>query len=635
VKAYKSVPSFASGRKAKVLKLSTGVLLALLFACPSLRAQGGGVGTSGIVVISPTGRPVAGATVTVCNITDFGVPCTQTVSIFSDPALTSPLANPTKTDGLGNLIFYAAAGSYHYTITGSSITMPGQPYTAVVTSSTAANPAAPSTAVQINNGGSAFGADSLFVHNTSTHTLSVPNIVSSGSNNSLQINSALYVGGVLGSNWGSSDIGAQINAAYAALPSTGGTIVVTPQASGACYLYNTTITLNTIGKYVHLVGGASPQGTTGASGGGSCLQYTHVTATSAIVIDWDTTGNGTYISHQAIDNIVLMNSVTEGSSTPCTTVAGCGSLATGVMVPGVNGGIQMGEFRDMTIKGFGVGMNWSNGNGWGSMCSNCSFVENTTGLVLATGSEGLAFFGGNVSVNQTGVKIATGVSPTSVSFTGTHFDSNTLIAIDGSSSSTLGCGTVSLTSAHFENFQVSTSHYINCAGGLVAFHGVDAGDDSASGNTDWWFTVQNAIGDLEVISAGRSVTSLFVVGSSTALTIYDNNPAALITSSLGLCTATVNCADTVTSSVATAFSYLSQINQSTNSPFAQVNVCSGNTKVVTFAVAYIFGPPVIQLTDYSTAGGLTITAGPSKTGFTVHCVGAVDAFSWTAIGNPY
>lgn len=84
----------------------------------------------------------------------------------------------------------------------------------------------------------------------------------------------------VGDNTGwSGDIGAQINAAYAALPANGGEIVVVPPASGSCYNYTTPIVFNTSGKYPILEGAP-------ASSGGVCLNYTPTTATAALTLDY-------------------------------------------------------------------------------------------------------------------------------------------------------------------------------------------------------------------------------------------------------------------------------------------------------------------------------------------------------------
>ena len=114
----------------KVMKSLKFIIFLLLCSC-SAYGQGG-VPSSPIVVVDSLGRPRAGVTVTVCTSAGIGTPCTPLASIFTDAALTIPATNPTTTDGLGNLpVFYAAPGTYKYTVTGIGIT-PSGPFTATV-----------------------------------------------------------------------------------------------------------------------------------------------------------------------------------------------------------------------------------------------------------------------------------------------------------------------------------------------------------------------------------------------------------------------------------------------------------------------------------------------------------------------
>ena len=53
------------------------------------------------------------------DVFDRGIPSPH-AAIFSDPALTVPLANPASTDGSGTLTFYAAPGDYEIHIGGLS-----------------------------------------------------------------------------------------------------------------------------------------------------------------------------------------------------------------------------------------------------------------------------------------------------------------------------------------------------------------------------------------------------------------------------------------------------------------------------------------------------------------------------------
>ena len=74
------------------------------------------------IVFNTRGVPLAGAAVRVCAMPASGQPCAPLALIYSDPALTQALANPTATDGLGNYSFYAAPGKYEIEISGPGIT---------------------------------------------------------------------------------------------------------------------------------------------------------------------------------------------------------------------------------------------------------------------------------------------------------------------------------------------------------------------------------------------------------------------------------------------------------------------------------------------------------------------------------
>jgi len=101
--------------------------LALLF--PAL-AYGQGSNYQAIILGS-TGRPVGGAQVTVCIASSPGVPCSPTVNIFQDQALTIAQSNPIITDAFGNFSFWAAPGTYEYTVTGLNVVAHG-PFTVVL-----------------------------------------------------------------------------------------------------------------------------------------------------------------------------------------------------------------------------------------------------------------------------------------------------------------------------------------------------------------------------------------------------------------------------------------------------------------------------------------------------------------------
>lgn len=402
------------------------LFLALLF--PSLAFAQGGMLTGNIVVISSSGRPVAGATVTVCNIADNGVPCTQTVSIFQDPALTIPAANPGVTDGNGNFVAFASAGNYHYTVTGNGVSTVGQPYTTM----------AP------------VGASACFP----------------------SLNGISYVGGACASAWGAGDIGAQINTAYAAMPSSGGKIGIISQANGTCYNQTTPVVLATQGKYAIVEGVSGTGNSVGDVDHGACINYVPNTATAAWTLGWGPTGGGGYSPGGGFRDLTLK------ANGGCFAPGGCGNLATGVITS--NGGVPQGYFRNVKIEGFATGWNYNdNSDGWGVQWIQFSLVNNTTGMVVnsSLGEEKLYWDGGQCAVNATCIN-----SPqpaTDLYIHAVSIDSNTVNGI-------VNGGTVTCVSCHFENLStlnpsggaqvqyITSGNAVTLIGGLVLNDNVSA-----------------------------------------------------------------------------------------------------------------------------------------------------------------
>jgi hypothetical protein len=99
------------------------IVLVLFMALPAF-GQNAQLNT---IVLGPTGRPLAGATVTICsNVSELGIPCTTTINIFDSTG--AGISNPQTTDGRGNLNFWAPPGTYLMTVSGAGIT----PYRLVI-----------------------------------------------------------------------------------------------------------------------------------------------------------------------------------------------------------------------------------------------------------------------------------------------------------------------------------------------------------------------------------------------------------------------------------------------------------------------------------------------------------------------
>ena len=95
--------------------------IALGVGAPAAHAQGS---RKDDIVFGPSGHPVAGATITVCQATATGTPCSPLATIFTDATLTVPALNPFQSDGIGNYHFYAPAGRYMIQISGPGINGP-------------------------------------------------------------------------------------------------------------------------------------------------------------------------------------------------------------------------------------------------------------------------------------------------------------------------------------------------------------------------------------------------------------------------------------------------------------------------------------------------------------------------------
>lgn len=402
------------------------------------------------IAIGPRG-PVPGATVAVCTqpATITSTPCSPLATLATATNNTSGGANPLTADALGNFHFYAAPNTL-YTI-------------------------------------------QIFSPQISPPTVLADQTLSGGiAANQATFNTTEYVGAGI-TAWSGSDIGAQINSAYAALPATGGTIVVLPQTGGGCYAYTTPITFTTASKPVLLEGSAATNQT---PSGGPCLNYTPTTATSAITLDYLSSGGGGYAPSHGIRDLTLVNN-------GCATNGGCGSSATGIAIGNTNGGAGAAEFFNLKVQGFGTGYLKSNGTSWGQRFDNCSFVWNTTGLSL-TNAESDSFTNCRVAVNGTGITI----SNSELNYTGGSIDSNTTVGV----TCTNGVSTewVAFLGVHFENLNVSNTAYLTGTCNWQVVGGIML-DDTATGTTPFYISAQGSnftIYGTEFQSSGQTVTTV-------------------------------------------------------------------------------------------------------------------------------
>jgi hypothetical protein len=218
-----------------------------------------------------------------------------------------------------------------------------------------------------------------------------------------------------------SDIGQQINAAYAALPPTGGALYVPAKKDGTCYQFSTPIQFNTLHKTV-VVEGDSLQST--------CLQYL---------------GSGTAVSFDYGFEHYLV-----GATLKNLTLQGTGNQGTGLILGGSNGA-EGTRIENVRIAGFGLGVIFGY-RSWGSKFDHVVIDDNEQNLYyppsLQDTGENLEFihviFGNNTNVNIANSIVINGAngSPPDFNFVDCSFDAVQVV---------LTVGYINMVNPHFEN----------------------------------------------------------------------------------------------------------------------------------------------------------------------------------------
>ena len=323
---------------------------------------------------------------------------------------------------------------------------------------------------------------------------------------SLGTTTAKNLGGVrYADQFTGTDIGAQINAAYADCPSTG-CIVVVP-ASATPYTFTTAISATTAGKPLTIQ--CSPGGATVLSWGSTT--GTAITLDTRLNTNQHPTGQGIY-------NCVL---TTSGAVSSTGILLGATNSAEGYVLEGV----KVENFtHNITIATANTTGSWRNtfinvvSRTAGSDCYN------TSGTI---GAELIKIVDGAILNCPTGIVSAGGSTDWEIS--GTSCD-------DPGAGGCIGnAGVVTWTGGHFENPGSGAPLYVN-SNGIVAIYGGVALDDVAVGtNSTSWFqntgTDSLVIDGMEISTAGRSMATNPVVSFGAngrgALRIYNHVPASL------------------------------------------------------------------------------------------------------------
>lgn len=409
------------------------------------------------IALGPKG-PVPGASIAVCTqpANTSTTPCSPLANLCSsltDVVCTQP--NPVTADSLGNFHFY-------YKPTQTPVTI--QIYGPQVASPVVYPDQIPAPGTLVSN-------------NTWTG-----NNTFSGTVTSCSYDGVSYVGSgaPYTTCWGSSDIGAQINAAYAACPSSGCHIVVTPGA----YSYTTPI-----------VFGNSNKGALLTCDRGQVLQQVPTGITTLTF----TPTSGTAITFNE----------GPGGMDGCIVIGTGHAGTTGVALTY----IRASTFQNDDISNFDIGLNCTGCNLAAQFFVN-TFInmqvhDNLTNNLLAPtggpGAENVVFFGGDfytktAAFSTTCIDIGTGVE---FSFYGTSFDQCGM-TLRGTGA------TVNLFHGHFENPNGSTTNDFitlaaNCVQCILNLHGGKFLEDSSSARTEF-------ISNLAT-NGGGGVNYIFVNGA--------------------------------------------------------------------------------------------------------------------------
>jgi hypothetical protein len=292
---------------------------------------------------------VPGAIVTICNIPAAGAPCTNTVPIYSDLALTQAINNPINADAQGRYGFYIAPGIYSETVQKQSGSVVGTYILSLNTIGINASPDASQTIIQ--PAGSMLSANVL----------------------NGMANAATFAGG---------DIGAKINAAIVFLSGHCGTVLIPS------------------GIYTQTTPVVKP----------ACINIEGQGATSTI-LTWTPTTGAAFVIADAVESypqgaISDLRLVGPGTGTAARAIYIGGDPA-GVLSPGASFGDHQ-NFNRMNIQNFGIGVQWGN-NAWDNSFHESVITSNGTGLFfpgsVTNSGESISFIATSIQNNAQGINL--------------------------------------------------------------------------------------------------------------------------------------------------------------------------------------------------------------------------------------
>jgi hypothetical protein len=255
------------------------------------------------------------------------------------------------------------------------------------------------------------------------------------------------------------DIGAQIDAAYAACSAnTGCAIVVPPPPGGSFYTMATPIVFGTSGKNVSLDCMVSSGPENGA------IHFTG--AGVAVTVD---TGSGTNPAHgvSSINNCQFFGLNANGSH-PGNTQVGL-RLGLSPTVATTNGAIGF-HLGNSNFFGFGTGVEWG-ANTWGTLFTNSWFYNNTVELSFLSpydSGENMMMTGGGISGGTLQLAGMADFHFSQVSFDATQIHSSALRA--------------NFVQCHFEDYAASSLPFIVATNGAVSLTDSTMLQDASTGS---------------------------------------------------------------------------------------------------------------------------------------------------------
>jgi hypothetical protein len=470
------------------------------------------------------------------------------------------------------------------------------------------------------------------------------------------------------------DIGDQVNHAYAALPLTGGHIVIPAKADGSCYNFTTPIVFATVGKYV-LLEHAGAAGTTPTTPPATpvmqgCLNFTPNPNTgTAITLNY-VSPNTIPTSAHGLRNISLVDN--QCLSTTCVggTAYGIDFGNTAYLGAG-NWGAVGATMENVSVAGFETAIRNINFYSDPITWINPIIWYNGVGFDVGNVSTE-TFFGGYFESNVDAVLADDSCSRSETHFYGTSFVGNSLAfnylrVGNGGTCANGPPAYLFLNSPHFENGQSISAPPNYIEGNVNVFiSGGTAENDSQSGscgNANWFFlpSGNKFIVDGMTFSGGPCVNlsdGIVDAANNTRISLSGfivNFGLGALTTFVGgtnAAKATVRMSNGDISNPASTWYYESpqqfnanvtlgtQLNQTAANNFAGSCTMPGTGKTCTFTSAATFSTGYLCFTSIDPASSIPTVAISAKcyiSGTTVTILATSNnALTWDAllVGNP-